>query len=395
MKIRFCLPTIIFATLTFQSQSLASGVIVQVVDSAQIIDIIDDYPGIVGIQQAGKAPFFRFDVESPFDTGFSQMLLSDKRILWAEEEVPTGFHGRYSSHGSSVAAIFDRSLSYNANSDIWKQVRFTQGLTGSLGVKVGIVDTGVSHRQTFLLSKVTAQASFVESSVTADDVPSLIDTNLNGVFDEGVGHGTMVTGVIVQMSPNSPLIVAKSADSDGVGTSWSVLQGVVFCVENGAKLVNLSLGSQREIVGFGNFLDWVEQSGTVVISPIGNDNSNVSLFPAAYSNVICVAGLLPNNTKAPFSNWSPLAKVSAPASGVASAWYDGLSAVWSGTSLSAPIVTGSIAAALAESPNRSPEQIRKAVANSGRDIDDLNPLYRGQLGKLLDFVGLLNALREQ
>ena len=101
---------------------------------------------------------------------------------------------------------------------------------------------------------------------------------------------------------------------------------------------------------------------------------------------------MPDNTKATFSNWNFVAMVAAPASGVLSAWYDGGSAVWSGTSMAAPVVSGCLAAALAENPDRSPEEIRNAIRISGRDIDPINPSYTGQIGKLLDFVSLIRAL---
>jgi hypothetical protein len=188
--------------------------------------------------------------------------------------------------------------------------------------------------------------------------------------------------------------MARAADSDGMGTSWTVIKGIVFCIENGARVVNVSLGAPRELPGFSGFLDWVEDAGVTVVSPIGNNNSNMSLYPAGYSTVINVSGLTPDNRKAPFSNWDIRALVASPATGISSAWYDGSNAVWSGTSLCAPLVTGSIAAALALFPTKTPSQLRQALNDSGQDIDYLNFAYYGSLGKLLDFCGLLDALRQ-
>jgi thermitase len=198
----------------------------------------------------------------------------------------------------------------------------------------------------------------------------------------------------VQMIPDAPLIIAKAADSDGIATSWSVLEGVVFCVENGARLINVSLGSPNQLTGFSEFLDWVDASDAIIISPIGNNDLRTTLYPAGYSKVLCVTGLLPDNTKAPFSNWDSGAKVSAPATGMRSAWHDGGTAIWSGTSFSAPLVTACIASALNFNPNRTTLQIRDFVKGSGRNIDNLNPNYRGQLGRLLNFEFLIARFKK-
>ena len=203
----------------------------------------------------------------------------------------------------------------------------------------------------------------------------------------------MVAGIILQLVPKTPLVIAKSADSDGIATSWTVLEGVVFCVENGAKVINLSLGSQNHLAGFSEFLDWVNQARVLIISPIGNNGANISLFPSGYSSVVCVSGLFPNNTKAPFSNWISTARGAAPATGILSAWYDGGTAIWSGTSFAAPLVTGCLAAALVVSPGKTPEQLRNLIKNSGANIDNFNPNYRGQLGRLLDFNNLITQMK--
>ncbi|MEI7984516.1 MAG: S8 family serine peptidase [Armatimonadota bacterium] len=382
------------AFLTLFCQSKARGIIVRFKDPTDIAALVRDYPFILDCEQAGKSPFVRLEVEGESGQLYSQFLESDERIVWAEDEALTSFRGNYSSHGSSVAAIFDRETSAAINKGIFKQINFVPLATLSSNLKVGIVDTGVSFSQPSILDNVVAGMSFVPSSRSINDSPRNLDTNLNGAFDEGAGHGTMVAGVILQIAPNTPLVIAKSADSDGVGDSWSVLQGVVFCVENDTKIINLSLGSRNQLAGFPGLLDWVEQSGSVIVSPIGNNASNMTLYPAGYSNVICVTGLMSDNTKAPFSNWNSVARVAAPASGVLSAWYDGGSAVWSGTSLSAPIVSGCLAAALSSCPRRSPHEIRNALNVSGRDIDSQNPDYSGQLGKLIDFVALLRVLKE-
>jgi Subtilase family len=383
----------IVATLAV-GQSLASGIIVRVQNPSTITDLTSDYTAIVAFEQAGQSPFFRLEVTEELSLSLIEAFEEDERIIWAEEEDRFSFRENNSSHGSSVAAIFDQSSAFELNSEIFQQINFVPIVGNYAPIRVGIVDTGVSFRQPSILGNVIAGASFIPGSITMDDSPSNLDSNFNGIVDEGAGHGTMIAGIILQLAPNSPLVVAKSADSDGNGNSWSVIQGVVFCVENQSKVINLSLGSSERLAGFSGILGWVENRGAVIVSPIGNESANMTYFPAGYSKVVCVSGLMPDNTKAPFSNWHYRALVAAPGSGVLSAWHDGGSAVWSGTSLSAPLVSGCLAAALVIDPNRRPREIREALRNSGQDINSLNPLYRDQLGRLLDFGNFVSFLKK-
>ena len=394
MKISLRILTTLVSLMATINIALANGVIARLVDPTQIPSIVADYPQILGVEEAGLSPFVRFGVSPGNMEALELALEQDIRIVWVEEEEEFDSPENQSSHGSSVAAIYDRTATFALNTGIWRQINLS-GLTRRLmPIRVGIVDTGISRFQPSIRRNVVASASFVPGSPTIDDVPTNLDTNLNGQFDEGAGHGTMIAGIILQIVPNTRLVVAKSADSDGIATSWSVMKGVVFCVENGAKVINVSLGSPNHLAGFSEFLDWVSDSGSVIVSPIGNNGLKMTLFPAGYSSVICCSGLLPNNTKAPFSNWESKAMVSAPATGILSAWHDGGTAVWSGTSFTAPLVTGCIAAGLSAKPFKTPSQVRSAVKNSGRDIDGINLNYRGQLGRLLDFKNLLFLLRK-
>ena len=393
MKNKFRFLTTVFIGFACYANSFATGLIVRVTDPNLVSSILADFPVILDVDQAGHSPFFRIEVDDDLASSLEASLVNDSRIVWVESEAFSKDLIFQSSHGSSVAAIFDRSASYPRNDRVKEQIGFSQNVVGRASLRVGIVDTGLSPLQPLLYLKVIAGQSFVEGSPSIDDLPSNCDSNLNGILDEGAGHGTMVAGIILQTAPNCQLVVAKSADSDGNATPWSVLKGVVFCVENHAKLINLSLGSAQPLTGFGPFVDWVEDNGSLIIAPIGNKGQNKTLFPAGYSNVVCVTGLLSDNTKAPFSNWAPCARVAAPATGILGEWYTGSMAKWSGTSFAAPMVTGSLAAAIANNPRRTPMFLRFALDATGVEIDGPNPAYQGQLGKLLNFTALQEFLR--
>ena len=388
MKITIRFLAAVTSLLALFGQAFAEGVIAKLATGIRLADMSAQYPEIKGGERAGRSPFVRFEVESEDAHNLIVQLNEDPRVLWVEPDQWGGENAPRSSHGSSVAAIYDPTAMFDHNDSVWEQINYAPVtiLDPLAPIKVGIVDTGVSPYQPAIVNNIIASASFMPGSITIDDLPNSTDSNGNGLPDEFAGHGTMVAGLIHQLAPSAPLIIAKSADSDGNGSAWSLLQGVVFCVENGSNVINVSLGSVSYITAFSEVVDWVEGHNVLIVSPIGNNETSSALFPSAYSNVVCVAGLDPDNVKASFSNWSSSALVSAPATGIESAWWDGGSAVFSGTSLSAPLVVGCIAALPIEFPSVS--QLRQAIHDTGTNIDPLNPGYQGKLGKLLNFGAL-------
>jgi hypothetical protein len=131
-----------------------------------------------------------------------------------------------------------------------------------------------------------------------------------------------------------------------------------------------------------------------VVAAIGNNGVEGVCNPASYKDVVCVSGLMSNNTKAPFSNWDTRADVGAPAAGIVSQDWTGLVAIWSGTSCAAPIVAGTVAEGMRlceDTP--SPTKIRKTLKQVGYDLNDLNLSdYKGKLGRGLNFSAFVQKL---
>jgi subtilisin family serine protease len=140
-------------------------------------------------------------------------------------------------------------------------------------------------------------------------------------------------------------------------------------------------------------MDWCEENNLLVVASMGNDNTDKAAFPARISKVIAVGGLMPDNTKAPFSNYDSKCDFSAPATGIISQWHDGTIGIWSGTSFSAPMVAGAIADALKKTGRIPVSILRERVEDAGRDLDGVNPRYDGELGVLLDVKRLAAAVK--
>jgi len=282
-----------------------------------------------------------------------------------------------------------------ANSEVLGRINWNSSLAATPGrrVRIAVLDTGLSQAQSYLWSKVDASYNLVELGQPAFDQTNNTDSNGNGVADEGVGHGTMVAGVLDVVAPEARLVIVRVADSDGLSNSWRLLRGLVLAAQSGAEVANVSLATLETVPGLSDVVDWCEEKNMVVVGAIGNNGENAAGMPGGLKNAICVGGLNLDATKTSFSNWATTCDVSAPAFSIHSQWWDGRLATWSGTSFAAPLVSATIADSLRRTTAVGPKAIRKALRKSVANINALNYDYRNQLGGLLDVAAFDRELR--
>lgn len=377
--------------------SAGEKVVCRLVDPAQANAVAASY-GISAQDTTAPAPFVLFDLPLGVDPDIIEAaMIGDPRIVWAEDDIEAESPETESGKGSVANVIGDRALLYSANASLLNQIHWSGADTNKhVGrpVRLAILDTGLSPDVTRLWKRVVASANMLSDGKPPYDIPYNLDTNGNGTPDDGLGHGTMIAGIVDMLAPRVDLIIARVADSDGRATSWSILKGLAYAAVNGAEVANISLGSLEQLGPLGDVLEWAEQQGIVTFAPIGNLGTRDALFPAGYSTSVCVTGVLPNDRKAPFSCWDSDADMSAPATGIQSTWWDGKVGTWSGTSFASPMAAAATADALRRAPLRTPVRIRELLERAGDNIDHLNPAYSGKLGPRLNWAKVQSMLRK-
>jgi len=149
-------------------------------------------------------------------------------------------------------------------------------------------------------------------------------------------------------------------------------------VDNGAKVINMSLGGPSNPITFQNAVAYAINNNVVVVASMMNDNSNTVYYPAAYPGVIAVGSTDPDDTRsAPFfwdpssgSNYGSHISVVAPGNYIYGIWYQSntsYGAYYGGTSQAAPHVSGLAALLLAQDPNRTPAQIKSIIETTAED----------------------------
>lgn len=167
-------------------------------------------------------------------------------------------------------------------------------------VTIAILDTGVAYED-----RSDATGTYVQATELAG-VPfvhpaDFVNDDL-GAHDDHQ-HGTHLAGLIASrdrlrgMAPNPVLMPVKVLDEDMAGSEWSLVEGIVWAVDHGAEVINLSLTFSPGYLPSEALLaavSYAEQEGAVLVAAVGNHGAREVSYPAALPGVIAVAAARPD-----------------------------------------------------------------------------------------------------
>src|SRR3990167_5108857 len=295
------------------------------------------------------------------------------------------------------------------SSDLWGVKRIGSGTVHDggnkgIGVKIGIIDSGVDHGHQDLDGVYAGGYDFVQDDADPDDV---------------YGHGTHVAGTacaednglgVVGVAPGCALYSLRVLNDSGSGSWGATIAAMDWAVLHGLQVVNLSLGSSQDPgstvkAAFDN----AEAKGLVIVAAGGNSGTpsgkgNNVIYPAKYASVIAVAATDKNDTRPSWSSTGEEIELAAPGVSVLSSWNDGdsphnpqpfiLDGDWykegSGTSMASPHVAGAAALVIAAGvtdgnfDGRINDEVRAILNSTADDI--------GAVGKDTHYgYGLVNV----
>lgn len=249
------------------------------------------------------------------------------------------------------------------------------------GVVVAVVDTGVQLDHPGLVGYLTGNGyDFVNDDTIPEDEFNGLDDDGDTLIDEAAGHGTHVAGIVNLVAPQAEVMPLRVLDSDGRGNVFLVAEAILYAVEHGADVVNLSLGTTADSDLLAEMVEDAVANGVVLVAAAGNWNSSSEQYPAAEEEVIAVASIGPDGTKSPFSNYGSWVDISAPGESIYSTFPTDGYAQWSGTSMATPFIAGQAALICSIFPALSGQQILALIQSTAQPIDDVNPDYVGLLG---------------
>ncbi|MBD2491445.1 S8 family peptidase [Aulosira sp. FACHB-615] len=261
---------------------------------------------------------------------------------------------------------------------------WNNGYTGK-GVVVAVIDTGVDYNHEDLKNNIWTNTKEIAGNGIDDDGNGYVDdvrgwnfvNNNNNTLDQN-GHGTHVSGTIAGeknsygvtgIAYNAKIMPVKVLNESGSGSYNAIANGIYYAVNNGANVINLSLGGNFSNRTLQNAVEYANSKGVVVVMAAGNDGGSQPNYPARYANNtgIAVGAVDRNNNLANFSNRSgtnELAYVTAPGVDVYSTVPNNQYASYNGTSMATPHVAGVVALMLSANRSLTPTQVRQIITET-------------------------------
>lgn len=208
---------------------------------------------------------------------------------------------------------------------------------------------------------------------------ALLDTEIQNAGEAPgpeAGHGTAMLSLINGFSgpvqgagPGSTVLNFPVLDGDGVGNSFDLASAILQAVDQGARVINMSLGSEGDSSVVRDAVAYALAKNVVLVAAAGNEAVNRVSYPAAYDGVVSVGSVDADRQHLYFSNRGPGVSLVAPGDAVLANWPGGKRVEVSGTSASTALVSGVVAALLSKEPSltgsKAVELLRQYADDTG------------------------------
>lgn len=207
---------------------------------------------------------------------------------------------------------------------------------GNPEIIVAVLDTGIDSTHPDLAGQVIKEVNF-SSSPTSEDI---------------YGHGTHIAGIIAAkldnqgiagIAPSSRLFNVKVAEDDGTCDIENVARGIEWAVDNGARIINISIQLSNTSRSLEKSIEYANDNGVIIVAAAGNNRFEQAVYPAYYPSTIAVTAITLENNLAPLANIADWVDYAVPGHKIYSTMPDGGYGYETGTSFAAAHMSGLVA----------------------------------------------------
>lgn len=274
---------------------------------------------------------------------------------------------------------------------------------------LAIIDTGIDYEHPDLDGQlwVNSAEDLNHNGILDENDLNGIDDDLNGFVDDVIGwdftdaprfadggdfidpdndpmdeyqggHGTRIAGIITAiednhtgisgLTPGATVMNIRAGTASGYLEEDDVARAVLYAVDNGAKVINMSFGDIVISRFLQDVVSYAYHAGVVIVASAGNSGTDQIHYPSGLSETISVGATDAVDQLAGFSNWGQTIDLVAPGVDIISTEPGGSYGYAGGTSFSAPIVTAAAGLVLSKNPDLGVEQVRNLLKTSADDI---------------------------
>jgi subtilisin family serine protease len=268
--------------------------------------------------------------------------------------------------------------------------------TGSPNITVAVIDTGIDFFHEDLRANLWTNPREIPGNGIDDDGNGFID-DVHGYdfvsddadpFDDHF-HGTHVSGTIGALGNNGigvvgvcwqvRLMAVKAFNEQGNGDVASAVGAIHYAVANGARVINASWGLEDHSRALADAVAEAQAAGVIFVAAAGNSHTATAFFPAGYPGVIAVASVNNRDERSNFSNFGAHIALSAPGEQILSTVPDSKYDSISGTSMSAPHVSGAAALILSRHAEFTASQVATILKNTTDFVKSESYIGSGRL----------------
>lgn len=343
----------------------------------EVIVKFQPHVGLLGAQSSLRA-----EGVQPVETSMRTKLMRVKVPLGREAEAKARLMARgdveYVALNYTVEALNEPN-----DPEFWRQWGLKQAqdhdidapeawdiFTGGSDVIIAIIDTGVDLDHPDLQGKIVPGYDFVNGDAIADD-DHWHGTHVAGIAAASTNNSAGVAGV----SWGAKIMPLKVLNQYGSGSTFDVADAIRYAADNGARVINMSLGANYSKWPCGwshveEAFDYAVSRGVLIVVAAGNNNQEGVSCPGAYDQVMAVGSTNSSDERSYFSNYGPRLDIAAPGSSIYSTLPDGAYGYSSGTSMATPYVAGLAALIWSFIPSYSDGQVRDVLQSTSDDLGD-------------------------
>jgi subtilisin family serine protease len=263
---------------------------------------------------------------------------------------------------------------------------------GDPNFTVAVIDTGIDYNHEDLKDSIWKNTKEIAANNIDDDGNGYVDDVMGWNFYwannnpmDGNGHGTHCAGTVAGKGNNgvgvagvswdAKLMPVKVLSDSGSGYNFDIYEGIMYAVNNGAKVTSNSYGGGGASSLMATALTAAKNKGVLFIAAAGNESTAISSYPAYYSktydNVISIASTDQNDGLSSFSNYGDGVNIAAPGRDVLSTVPNNGYQSYSGTSMATPHVAGLAALIWSKNPSLTYLQVKDAILTTGDAVPTL------------------------